>query len=253
MYLMYVDESGDPGLKGSPTRYFILTGLVIHELHWRKVLDALIAFRQKMRSSFGLKLREEIHAAKLITSPGALVRIKRHDRLVILRAFSDHLADLPYINIINVVVDKNDKNAGYEVFEMAWKVLIQRFENTLKHGNFKYQSNPDDQGLLFPDATSNKRLQMLLRSMRNYNPIPNRIGAGYRNMSLTRIIDDPNFRNSSHSYFIQAADLAAYLLYQHLNPNSYMKKKGGHNYFDRLTPILCRAASSNDPKGIVRL
>jgi len=25
MYLMYVDESGDVGLNGSPTRYFVLT------------------------------------------------------------------------------------------------------------------------------------------------------------------------------------------------------------------------------------
>ena len=30
---MYVDESGDVGLVGSPTRYFVLVGLVVHELH----------------------------------------------------------------------------------------------------------------------------------------------------------------------------------------------------------------------------
>ena len=29
--------------KGSPTRYFVLTGLVLHELRWRHVLDELIA------------------------------------------------------------------------------------------------------------------------------------------------------------------------------------------------------------------
>jgi len=29
---MYVDESGDPGLVGSPTEHFLLTGLVVHEL-----------------------------------------------------------------------------------------------------------------------------------------------------------------------------------------------------------------------------
>ena len=32
MYLMYVDESGDSGLVNSPTRYFVLTGMVVHEL-----------------------------------------------------------------------------------------------------------------------------------------------------------------------------------------------------------------------------
>lgn len=32
MYLMYVDESGDSGLLGSPTRYFVVSGIVLHEL-----------------------------------------------------------------------------------------------------------------------------------------------------------------------------------------------------------------------------
>lgn len=31
MYFMYVDESGDPGMLVSPTRYFVLSGLVVHE------------------------------------------------------------------------------------------------------------------------------------------------------------------------------------------------------------------------------
>ncbi len=253
MYLMYVDESGDPGLVNSPTRYFVLSGLVIHELRWGDYLNELIAFRRRMRASFGLKLREEIHAAKFITSPGDLVRIKRQDRLTILRAFSGQIANLTDMNVINIVVDKQGKQAGYQVFEMAWKALIQRFENTLSHRNFAGPANPDDRGLLFPDATSNKRLQQLLRSMRHYNPVPNLAGGGYRNLTLARIVDDPNFRDSGHSFFIQAADLAAFLLYQRLSPNSYMRKKGGHKYFDRLGPVLCRVASNNDPDGIVWL
>jgi hypothetical protein len=32
---MYVGESGDSGLQGSPVRYFVLTGLVVHELALR--------------------------------------------------------------------------------------------------------------------------------------------------------------------------------------------------------------------------
>ena len=45
MYLMYVDESGDPGTSGSKTDHYILTGLVIHELSWRKTLDDLVELR----------------------------------------------------------------------------------------------------------------------------------------------------------------------------------------------------------------
>lgn len=252
---MFVDESGDTGLSGSPTRYFALTGIVVHELRWRTYLDQLIAFRQRMRNHFGLKLREEIHATKLITRPGALVRIKRNDRLTILRAFADELASMPDINIINVLVDKQGKAMDYDAFESAWQVLIQRFENTMSHRNFPGPVNPDERGMILPDNTDDKKLVALLRRMRQYNPVPNqaRFGGGYRNLTLSTIVEDPSFRDSEFSYFIQAADVAAYLLFQREAPNAYMRKKGGRAYFKRLDPVLCKVAATVDPEGIVRL
>ncbi|MGH9916709.1 MAG: DUF3800 domain-containing protein [Pyrinomonadaceae bacterium] len=89
--------------------------------------------------------------------------------------------------------------------------------------------------------------------MRRYNPIPNQSGRGYRNILLSNVIEDPNFRDSQHSYFIQAADLAAFVLYQHIAPSAYIRKKSGQNYFIRLDPILCKVASSTDSHGVVRL
>jgi len=256
MYLMYVDESGDTGaLPASPTRYFVLTGLVVHELRWRDCLDQLIAFRRRMRDKFGLKLREEIHASGMINRPGSLKRIRRCDRLTILRAFAKELSSMSDLNIINVVVDKNEKPPTYVAFDMAWKALIQRFENTVSRRNFSGPANPDDRGMILPDPTDDKKLIQLVRRMRHWNPIPNQpqFGPGHRNLALTRIIEDPAFRDSEHSYFIQATDLAAYLLKQRLAPSAFMKTKSGHRYFHLLDPILCKVASSSDADGIVRL
>ena len=254
MYLMYADESGDTGMTNSPTRYFVLSGVVLHELQWRPYLDQLIEFRRRMQRTFNLRLREEIHAAQMINRPGALQRIKRNDRLMILRSFADEIATMSEISIINVVVDKQGKPPNYDVFGTAWKALLQRFENTIRAGNFPGFQNPDERGMLFPDGTT-PRLSRLLRQMRRYNPIPNHpdYGAGYRKINVANIIEDPNFRNSQDSYFIQTADLAAYLLYQHIAPNTYMRKTGGQNHFKRLYPVLCRAASRTDPQGIVWL
>ncbi len=191
----------------------------------------------------------------MITSPGLLVRIKRNDRLSILRFFANELASMPDLNIINIVVDKQNKPANFDVFETAWKALIQRFENTISWHNFHGPANPDERGIIFPDHTDDKKLTQLLRKMRRYNPVPNKptFGIGYRNLPLGKIVEDPNFRDSGYSYFIQAADLVAFLLYQSLTPNSYMRKKGGQNYFYRLDPILCKAVSPSDPYGIVHL
>jgi Protein of unknown function (DUF3800) len=255
MFLIYVDESGDSGLVRSPTRYFILTGLVIHELRWRAYLDQIISFRQRMRDEFGLRMREEVHAASMLTRPGALVRIKRHDRLTIIRHFTNELAKMADLNIINVVVDKHDKPEEYDPFVMAWKVLTQRFENTMSYRNFPGPVNQDERGMIVADHTDDKKLMQLLRQMRRYNPIPNQptFGLGYRDMPLTLLVEDPSFRSSQHSYFVQAADLAAFLLYQRLVPSDYMRSRSGHNYFRRLSPVLCKVASATDPDGIVWL
>jgi len=217
VYLSYVDKAGDPGLTNSPTRYFALAGVVVHELRWKDVLDALIEFRRDMRRRFGLKLREEIHAAPFIRNPGVLSRIPKHQRLEIIRRFADALASIQDINSVMVLIDKLSKPQDYDVFENAWRVLIQRFENTIRWQNFP-----------------------------GY-------GSGYHNIPLTYAIEDSNLRDSSSSLFLQAADLCAFLLFQKVVPSKYMGRKGGRNYFGPLSPIVCRHAAPNDPNGIVRL
>jgi hypothetical protein len=255
MYLMYVDESGDSGMQNSPTRYFVLTGVVVHELRWNEYLSRIIGFRKKMRSSFGLLLREEIHAAKMLNKPGSLVRIKRNDRLSIIKFFIDELATMPDLSIINVVVDKHGKPQDYDVLENAWKTLVQRFSNTMSHRNFPGPANPDERGLVIPDLSEVKKITEIIRKMRRFNPIPNQAGyeTGYRNLLITNLVEDPYFKDSEKSYFIQMADITAFALYQNICPSTYMKKKSGHNFFKRLQGVLCTVASSRDPYGIVWL
>ncbi len=255
MYLMYVDESGDPGLSGSPVQYFILSGMVIHELRWSTYFEQLVNFRRRMKATYGLRLSDEIHAYEMINRPGDLVSIKRYNRLAILRHYADELAAMADLNIINVVIDKTGKLADYDVFGMAWKVLFQRFENTMSHRNFRGPANPDERGMIVTDVTDAKKVRQLLRQMRRYNPVPSQpqFSLGYRDLRVTNIIEDPSHRDSAHSYFIQSVNVVAYLLYQQLCPNSYMRKKQGHRYFNRLDPILCKVASSHDQQGIVRL
>lgn len=256
MYLMYVDESGDIGMKASPTQYFVLSGVVVHELRWQPYLDQLIQFRRRMQDAFSLRLREEIHAAAFISKPGPLVRIQRNDRLAIIRFFANELASMQYLNIINVVVNKAGKPQDYDVFANAWRALLQRFENTIDNRNFPDRVNAIERGIIFPDTTDVKKLTQLFRQMRRYNPVPNQpsFGSGYRNLQVSHLIEDPNFRESQNSYFIQAADLAAFLVYQKFCPSSYIQKRNAQNYFDRLAPILCKFASKARPNdGIVLL
>lgn len=253
MYLMYVDESGDCGIGASPTRFFVLSGIVIHELRWRDYLDQLIDFRKRMKTKYALYLRDEIHAAQFINHPGELSRIPRNDRLSIIRLFAEELATMADINIINIICDKSTKSPDYDVFTACWMVLIQRLENTIGSHNFRGPFNADERGMILPDNTDVGKLTKIVRRMRRYNPIPNKgiFGQGYRNLLIKNIIEDPFFKDSRNSYFTQAADLSAYLLYQYKSPNKYMKQKAGDKYFLRLEPVLCKVASTRNEFGIV--
>lgn len=253
MYLFYVDESGDIGLRASPSRYFVLSGFVVHELRWQSVLDSIIDFRRDIRNRYGLKLREEIHAAHFLQRPGLLQHIRKDIRLRILREVIDFESAIPDVSIINVVVDKAGKAINYDVFDQAWTCLIQRFHNTISHRNFPGPQNPQDYGLLVADRTDETKLRKLTRRMRRFNPVPSKIGTQARQILLTTLVEDPVHRDSLHSYFVQLADVNAYFLYQKLNPCGYVRRKGARNYFDRLNPVLCKVASGTDPQGVVRL
>ncbi len=251
MYFLYADESGDVGLNNSPTNYFCLSGFVVHELRWHETLESIISFRRYLKDQYGLKLREEFHAAHYINKPGELKRIAKSLRLKILRDIIDFEANLSDISIINVVVDKSTKPDGTDVFELAWTTLIQRFHNTLSHKNFSGPQNADDRGILFVDQTDEVKLRKLSRKMRRYNPIPSAYGSSFLEVPITTIVEDAVHKNSHHSYFIQLADVNAYFLYQKYEACKYIKRKGGKNYFSRLDSSLCTVASRNHPEGIV--
>src|SRR5262245_19109683 len=108
MYLMYVDESGNSGLVGSPTRYFVLSGIVVHESQWRTFVTQMLAFRRMMKVAHGLPIRAEIHAAHYIRR-APVAGMQPHTRLAILRNFLDEIAKQTYLSITNVVVDKAGK------------------------------------------------------------------------------------------------------------------------------------------------
>ena len=137
-----------------------------------------------------------------------------------------------------------------------WSALIQRFENTIRRKNFPGPSNTDDKGMVLPDNTDGEKLIKLIRRMRHFNIIPNRsdlYAGGTRNVTLDYVIEDPFLKDSRNSLINQFADVIAYFARQKYEPNSYMKKKAGINYYDNLDPVLCKVASKNHPLGIVEL
>lgn len=248
---MYVDDTGDPGLINSPTRYFGLASITVHETRWREFVNSLSAFRRTLKEVHGLPLRAEIHASEYIRHPPVDGMVK-HVRLAILRQSLDELAKLDYLHITSCVVDKQGKPPEYDVFTSAWQALFQRFENTISYGNFPGGFR-GDKGIVISDNTKGESLRKLVRKMAVHNPVPNRFGPGYRNLPIDRIIEDPHFKNSVDSYPIQACDVVSYFLHQHFSPCAYVRKSGARHHYLRLDAILNKRASTQNGLGIVVL
>jgi Protein of unknown function (DUF3800) len=265
MYLMYADESGDPGLPtaGSPTTLFCLSGVVVHELAWQSTLLQLLQFRHWLRTRYGIPQEAELHTAEMINKPSkvhaSLRQLPKHIRLAIIRQFANEIGRLKDVAVINVVLDKTRANQNAnDAFCYAWNILFQRFENTMSYKNFPGACNPQERGIVFPDNTDGAKLNRLLDRMRASNRLKINHGTGastHLNCPVRLIIENPVLRQSHESYLIQAADCCAFLLKQNLQPSSFMRKTGGNAYFERLRPVLCAAASRKDPAGlgIVRL
>jgi hypothetical protein len=250
MYLMYVDESGDTGMSEGSSPYFCLSGLVIHESKWREFIDYLINHRRVLNSVYNLPMRAEIHSSEYIRKN--IYNIEKYNRLSILRNTIDEISKIDYISITSVVIQKQGKPHDLDVLNIAWGTLFQRFENTLKHGNFP-GSYSKSSGIIITDAVAGNGLIRLMRKMSRHNYIPSSIGSAPRNLPITRIIEDPSGRDSKVSLPIQICDVIAYFLMQKFSANSYIKRKSATNYYDRLLPILNTKASRSNKFGIVIL
>lgn len=234
---MYVDESGDSGLINSPTQNFILSGIVIHELNWKYFLDQAIIFRRRLKLSSGLKMRDEIHASDFLSKRIKLTpSISRNTRLDILKKTIDWLATQTYLSIITVKLSKNNSK---DPFNEAWRLLIQRFENTIKNKNFPTNVNKIDRGVIVCDQTDAGKLTKLLREMRRVNYVPSMFGnLPARNLPLNFIIKDPIFRNSRDSYMVQFVDVVAYFAKEYFEPSKYVRQKGARTFYARLAAII---------------
>ncbi len=116
----------------------------------------------------------------------------------------------------------------------------------------------DSQALLICDEGKEADYTRLVRKMSVHNPIPSRFGTWVgsskttKNIPLDRIIEDPFFKDSKKSYFIQMADFCAYSLLRKERPLASKTAYGLDKAFALLGPRCVKVANRNDPFGIIR-
>ena len=273
----YVDESFDEDK-------FCLSAIGIRHSEWRECFGSVRQHRAILKQDHGIFLRKEIHAQEFVGGRGRISNrvIGKHQRARIFEGLLRLVAQLPNVMIINICLDvPGRKNPQLD----AWDRLMNRIERTLL--GLEQQELPLRKDLLarlpsdlpsevrqplelrvnhykpaalvFADEGRELEITKALRKMSVYNPIPSRVGdwgggVKSKNIPIQRIIEDPVFKKSHQSYFIQLADAVAFaLLKREVVPTPHVKKYEIDRMFEkRLAGVCFRKASPSDPLGIVR-
>jgi hypothetical protein len=111
--------------------------------------------------------------------------------------------------------------------------------------------------MVFADEGREHELTKVFRKMSVWNPIPSAYGVWSgtshksRNIPLQRIIEDPVFKPSHQSFFVQLADYVAFaLLKRELPPSEHVKKYRLNEAFESCLSAVCfKRASRTDPLG----
>jgi len=244
-YFLYVDESGDPGQNKSITTHFVLAGLLIEAGSWLSYLKRIKSFRKTLRCDYGLRLADELHAGDIWVAGGDFrrLRLSYKQRRHLFTEIAFFLRGSSEIKIIVVSIHKSQFQARRINIKLyAWKLFIQRFENFLLAEGAH--------GIVIPDEGSEKVIRDQLRKMRLYNPIRSKFGDYYR-QEIVRILEDPFFRRSKESYFVQMADSISYLCRLRDNATARQRKWGLHKVFKIMKPRYLLQANTTDRYGFV--
>ena len=236
MHLIYIDDSRDEAL-------CVFSALFIPAQEWKGDFAAVREFRGRLKRSDGIHVYKEFHAWKFVSGRGDLgAVVTKWRRCGIFRETLKLVSELPGAKLMNAVFPVNRE-------EHAFERMLNRINRNM-HAC-------DSQALLICDEGKEADYTRLARKMAVFNHIPSRYGQWHgtgstKNIPIDRIIEDPFFKQSDKSYFVQLVDFCAYALLRRERPLPSKEKYGISSAFSILAPILIREANGRDREGIIR-
>lgn len=214
MYLLYVDESGDPGPAGS--HFLILGASAIFEGKWlplerdlRSLIDHYFPAPPKP---------SEIHLAELRKGKNefrTLTKIQRNHLLNDFCALARNLLATEFV-MFSVIADKhhwfanNVGKTGDDLYAEMFEDLSSRFDLFLRR---RYSEGAPNKGVIIADPHKPSLSESLKTNQRIYQR------RGHRWDVLYNLIETVFFLESDESPGLQFADLAAHALWRLVTAN----------------------------------
>ncbi len=238
MHLIYIDDSKDEEI-------CVFSALAVPVDQWHAAFQQIRDFRRTLHKAYGIYTYKELHAWKFVSGRGRPSDrvVTKGQRAAIFLDTLKLLAGLPGVRLFNVVFPRNQDERAFE------RLLNRANRSLLAWGSH---------ALLVCDQGKEIAYTQMVRRMYVYNPIPSQFGhwsdtgQSRKNIPLDRIVEDPFFKDSAQSYYIQMVDFAAYALLRRERPVASKTRYGLDKAFDLLSAILVREATRKDPEGIIR-
>jgi Protein of unknown function (DUF3800) len=221
MYFCYIDESGDCGKHDlenahkSGSKYFIISGIIVGANRWKVSLETFKAFRKKIAREAYLPYHIEFHCAELIDPHKVkeYTQISVADRWKLISEYANTIGQNGALTLINIVIDKTKtvlEPADY--LTSAVTELYQAFDEFLRA--------KEQNGIVFFDRANEKHINTHVRKLLGTGAS----GEKVPDVRIGWVIEDPIFRVSTDSMFIQSSDVVAYTLKEMEFPQGSRKK-----------------------------
>jgi len=127
--IVYVDESGDDGLKPTSSDYFLLSSICIKTEDWRKKAKCIAETRERLKALYNFPLSIEMHTKELMAgkNPYQNFRWTPDEKRQILFAIADLIVQLD-LQLITAMVVKEEMPTNTSVLDLALHQLLAELE-----------------------------------------------------------------------------------------------------------------------------
>ncbi|MBA7646257.1 hypothetical protein ES703_54019 [subsurface metagenome] len=232
MYLLYLDESGDPYTWGNCS-HFTLGGIAIYEGQIRQLTNQL----DQIQTSFfpGISVSIPFHASAIRAGKGQFRSLGKGGQGELLHAIYQVIQKSRFPNLIAfaTVAHISYVQDPQQVLHDVFQDVCQRFNTFLMR--FAKQGKPE-KGLLIIDRAHEDHYRRLIAEFQK---------AGTRHGYIGNIVDIPYFAGCHNTRMLQIADHCAYATFRRYENNDPTYFKMIIDAFDKRSP--------NKPDGLKHL
>ena len=204
MYIIYLDESGNPNGWNSDQEHFALAGVAVHEGQIRHLSDSLDEVQSRFFSDISVPIK--FHATEINSGKGRFHRLTKLERQNFMNDVYDVLADIDYPRVIlfATAIHISEVKSPDQAIRDTFEDVVQRVNTFLVRMN--RTGNPQKGLLIIDKATSTEsKYRTLISEFKE---------SGTRYGHLGNIVDIPYFSQSEDTRLLQLADFCAYAVFR---------------------------------------